>query len=707
MKKYVAMCLSVLLASSLALTGCNKEGSATDNDGNETTAGVSSETEAATDAVVEYTHDWTTEITVNPTEIEAEDVELLLNDSIYVDAIEGLSEDFILGCDISSLIAEEASGVAYYNENGEEEDLLKILAEHGVNTVRIRVWNDPYDENGNGYGGGNCDTDTAIAIGVRAAQYGISCIIDYHYSDFWADPAKQMCPKAWEDMNADEKADACFEFTLDSLSRILDAGVKVSMVQIGNETTTGIAGETNWEDICLVMKGGSAAVRALDPDILIAAHFTNPEKENAYTWFADKLETYGVDYDVFASSYYTLYHGTLENLEEVLSTIVTDYGKKVMIAEIAYPYTTKNGDSFGNSASGGDDSYSTSVQGQANMIHDVAEVMAHIGEDAIGICYWEPAWIPVDNTMDYATQSAKWEKYGSGWASSYSASYDPDDAGQYYGGSSWDNQALFDFYGRPLASLSTFAYLKSGNAAELAVDVLADTTCRFTTEEGVTLPSTVTVIMNDRSTQEIPVVWDAADSDFTQTGEYEVTGTATYNGTDYKTTCTIQYVDPGYFDPTNDAEVENLVEDMSFEAGNDAGIWTVTKDDATDEAYIIKKSSDAYDGDYSFHFYAASNPVICTCEQTITGLEPGSYTLSACISGGDAGDASQQDVHIYAITGGETYTASATLQGWLEWQYPVISNFECTDGTITFGVSINTIAKSWGNVDYFILAKTN
>ena len=182
---------------------------------------------------------------------------------VFVEAIGGLSDDFILGCDVSTIISEEQSGVVYYNDKGEEQDMLLTLAENGVNTVRIRVWNDPYDEKGNGYGGGNCDVDTAVEIGRRATKYGMGSIIDFHYSDFWADPSKQMCPKAWTEMTVEEKADALYDYTYESLEKILSEGIKVTMVQVGNETTTGMSGETKWSDISVLMNAGSKAIREL------------------------------------------------------------------------------------------------------------------------------------------------------------------------------------------------------------------------------------------------------------------------------------------------------------------------------------------------------------------------------------------------------------------------------------------------------------
>ncbi len=116
--------------------------------------------------------------------------------SVYVEAVEGISDDFIRGMDASSVLVEENSGVVYYSFDGEEQDVFWTLAEAGVNYIRLRVWNDPYDENGNGYGGGNNNVKSAVELGKRATKYGMKVCIDFHYSDFWADPKRQHTPKA-------------------------------------------------------------------------------------------------------------------------------------------------------------------------------------------------------------------------------------------------------------------------------------------------------------------------------------------------------------------------------------------------------------------------------------------------------------------------------------------------------------------------------
>ena len=158
-----------------------------------------------------------------------------------------------------------------------------MLADAGVNWVRIRVWNDPYDADGNGYGGGNCDVEAAKIMGQWATEAGLKVLIDFHYSDFWADPGKQMVPKAWQGFTADQKAEAAEEYTYESLKTLLDAGVDVGMVQVGNETTGSICGERNWTNMAKIYSAGSTAIRTIsaeyEKDILVAVHFTNPEPE--------------------------------------------------------------------------------------------------------------------------------------------------------------------------------------------------------------------------------------------------------------------------------------------------------------------------------------------------------------------------------------------------------------------------------------------
>lgn len=431
---------------------------------------------------------------------------------LWVEKVEGLPEDFILGVDASSVIAEEDSGVKYYDFAGQEQDVFATLAESGVTHIRVRVWNHPYDAEGNGYGGGNNDIDKAVEIGRRAARYGMGLIVDFHYSDFWADPGKQMAPLAWADMDIGEKSEALYAYTKESLEKLNEAGAAVDMVQLGNETNGAMCGEKSWDNILTLMQAGSRAVRECCADALVAVHFANPERSGAYADYARRLDDYGLDYDVFASSYYPFWHGTLENLSAVLGQVARTYGKKVMVMETSYAYTPEDTDFAGNTISeesGVTKNYPYTVQGQANEVRDVIDTVAHT-ENGIGVVYWEGTWISVGGNS-WEENAALWEQYGSGWASRFAAAYDPDDAGKYYGGCAVDNQALFDAEGNPLPSLQVFNLVRWGNDVPIVPDAVQDVTVTADADGEIELPETVSAVMNDDSRQDVPVRWELTD----------------------------------------------------------------------------------------------------------------------------------------------------------------------------------------------------
>ena len=380
------------------------------------------------------------------------------NDAVYFSQFDMNVNDGepIRGVDISSILAVENAGVTFCNEYGRKQDIFRTLSEHGVNYIRVRVWNEPYDSRGNSYGGGNCDLYTAAEIGRRAAKYGMKLLVDIQYSDFWADPEKQTRPKYWIQHDHETLKGEIYKYTSWVLETISEAGGNIGMVQVGNETNCFFCGETDMYKICDLFASGDQAIRDFDRSVLIAHHFANPST-GYYAWYAQVMDECNLDYDVFATSYYPYWHGTTENLTTVLKEIADTYNKYVMVAETAYPYTSEDGDTFGNAVSKDSDSavfrYDISVEGQAQCLTDVFQAVANVGEKGIGVFYWEPAWLGV-NGISWEEQSSLWKKYGSGWATDYAAEYDASVTGS--GGSSYDNQALFDFEGNSLKSLQVF-----------------------------------------------------------------------------------------------------------------------------------------------------------------------------------------------------------------------------------------------------------
>ena len=614
------------------------------------------------------------------------------SDTLYVTQVPNMPDDFILGMDASCVPSLEAGGVKYYDYDGTEKDVYQILSENGINYIRVRVWNDPYDANGNGYGGGNCDIDNAIAIGKRATQYGMKLLVNFHYSDFWADPGKQMVPKAWKSMNIDEKTEALYQYTKDCLQKLVDAGVDVGMVQIGNETNGAMCGENSsalggWKKIMQLMSAGSKAVREVCPKALVAVHFANPEKSDSYKSYAKNLEYYGVDYDVFASSYYPFWHGTLDNLSAVLSDIATTYNKKVMVAETSYAYTAEDTDFNGNTIGEGGafvKNYPFTVQGQANLVRDVIDTVVNKTTNGIGVFYWEGTWISAGGES-WEENALLWEKYGSGWASSYAAGYDPNDAGQYYGGCAVDNQAFFDAEGHVLESLKVFGLVRNGNIVENKADAIEDTNLIIDLNGEIVLPETVNAIMLDNSKQSVSVEWHNVDIETMKNGgaaKYTILGTA--GGME-----AVCYVSMVHY---------NFLNNWSFEDG-DSG-WTATALKTFDELYVEDKVTDSMTGTKHFHFWGAgSDCVEFTLEQELTDLKAGKYNYSISIMGGDGGDT---EIYAYVKINGEMiYTAETTITVYNEWHTAAIENIEVGEGdTVTVGLYVKCAGpNAWGKID--------
>ena len=614
------------------------------------------------------------------------------SDSLYVKQVADLPEDFIMGMDASCVPALEESGVKYYDHAGAEKDVYQILSENGINYIRVRIWNDPFDSNGNGYGGGNCDIENAIAIGKRATKHGMKLLVNFHYSDFWADPGKQMVPKAWKSMNIDQKSDALYAYTKECLQKLVDAGVNIGMVQVGNETNGAFCGESSsalggWKKITQLMNAGAKAVREVCPNALVAIHFANPEKTDNYESYGKNLSYYQVDYDVFASSYYPYWHGTLDNLANVLSKIATTYNKKVMVAETSYAYTSADTDFFGNTI--GNDggivkSYPFTVQGQANHIRDVIDTVANKTVNGIGVFYWEGTWISVGGES-YEENSALWQKYGSGWASSYAAGYDPDDAGKWYGGCAVENQALFDENGKALESLKVFSLVRNGNQAENKADAIEDSSLIFDLNQPIVLPETVNAIMCDNSKQAIPVTWHDVDTSAMESGgagKYTIEGTA--GGMTAR--CYISVVHYNY------------LQNWSFEEGETG--WTATALKTFDQLNVEDKVTDSITGTKHYHFWgAAADCVEFTLEQQVENLKTGSYNYSISIMGGDGGET---EIYSYVkINGQVVMTAPTQITVYNEWHTATISDIPYTEGDeISVGIYVKCAGpNAWGKID--------
>ena len=409
----------------------------------------------------------------------------LKDQKVTIKKVKGMSESSIRGMDISSYLALKKAGVKYYDYEGNETPLLKVLHDNGINYIRIRIWNDPFNADGETYGGGGNDVSTGVEIAKEAAQYDMKVLLDFHYSDFWAEPAVQLVPKAWKkDVNNTEKmCSDVYDFTKESIQKFKDAGANIGMVQVGNEITNGLLGiysnrdkgesfNVIWGDkkksteVNKYLKAGIKAVREYTPQALVALHLETPNvwkyKTIMNTWKRDN-----VDYDVLGSSYYPFWSiaakaNTPKTLKDV-QTLAASYGKMFAVFETSWVNSLNDGDgtpnSIGDSTNTG--AYEVGPQGQVNELTDLYDTVLS-QDNGLGTFYWEGAWIPVKagwKNWEYNKQIA--DQYGTGWASKGALGYFPDSKMYYkgkaaWGGTSWDNQALFDINGYPLQSLKFY-----------------------------------------------------------------------------------------------------------------------------------------------------------------------------------------------------------------------------------------------------------
>lgn len=407
----------------------------------------------------------------------------LKQQKVTIKKVQNMSDSTIRGIDISSYTAEKKAGVKYYDNEGKEASLLKVLSDNGVNYIRIRIWNDPYNEKGETYGGGSNDVKAGLEIAKEAAKYNIKVLLGFHYSDFWADPAVQLLPKDWK-KDKDNQEKMClnvYEFTKETLEQFKDAGADIGMVQVGNEISQGMMGIMHktkanvWQEeekstiIDSYLSAGARAVRECTPDALVAIHLDNLNlgmyKDAMNAWERDN-----VDYDVLGASSYAFWAGKnmLENVRKA-GEYVASRGKLFAVLETSWLNSQKDADGTVNMANNTNGAvYKVGPQGQADMLSDLYNAILS-NDNGLGAFYWEGAWIPVRaGWVNWKYNKEMANEFGTGWAAENAEGYYPTSKLYYnenpvWGGNSWDNQTLFDDKGYPLDSLRFYRDAISSN----------------------------------------------------------------------------------------------------------------------------------------------------------------------------------------------------------------------------------------------------
>ncbi len=288
-------------------------------------------------------------------------VGLLLSSSISFGAV-------VKGADVSWTSEIEANGYKYYNRSGVQKDIYALMKEQGMTAARLRVWVNPAQ-------GWYNSTQDVVAKAKRAKAAGLSVMIDFHYSDSWADPGQQTKPAAWAGYTFTQLMDAVYNHTTFVLQAVKDAGVTPLWVQVGNETSNGKA-STNMKNYAWLTNTGYNASKSIFPNAKVIVHLANCFKNADNRWLVDGLVANAAKFDVLAfsdyptnvagSSWQTINSACLTNLNDMVSR----YGKEVMVAEIGVPWDNS--------------SAQTIIK---DMVTKVGQVT---GGKGIGIFYWEP-----------------------------------------------------------------------------------------------------------------------------------------------------------------------------------------------------------------------------------------------------------------------------------------------------------------------------
>ncbi|MEP6747377.1 MAG: glycosyl hydrolase 53 family protein [Bacteroidota bacterium] len=285
---------------------------------------------------------------------------------------------FARGADISWLPQMEATGFKFYNDSGQQQDCMRILKDHGINTVRLRTWVNPSDNKASGH----CSKAETVAMAKRAQQFGMRVMIDFHYSDSWADPGKQKKPKAWEGHPFPQLLQDVFDYTLDVMTVLKDNGITPEWVQVGNETAGGMIypeGSTgHWDSLSQLINKGYAAVKKVSPATKVILHVDQGNNNARFRKWFDSATVHHAKYDVIGLSYYPYwltgkpdYTLSIDDLGNNLNDIAARYGKEVMVVEV-----------------GGED---TKIQNTCDMLRAVINKVKIVpGRKGLGVLYWEP-----------------------------------------------------------------------------------------------------------------------------------------------------------------------------------------------------------------------------------------------------------------------------------------------------------------------------
>lgn len=587
--------------------------------------------------------------------------------AVQVNPIENLSTDFIKGADVSIMPELERNGTKFY-DNGIEQDGLTILKNHGVNWIRVRIWNNPYVVGPEGVGGGNTDEAKAIEMAKRAKALGMKVHVDFHYSDFWVDPGQQKKPDAWKNDSGDKLVDDVYAYTAKVMQDFNAQGVTPDMVQVGNELNNGMLwpeaqltedNPNGYKFLAKLLNAGLQAVHDNDKDnkVKTMIHLAGVDVNLYHTFFDNLIVKNKVnDFDIIGMSFYPFWHGTMDDLKNTMNDVSAKYNKDVIAVETAFGYTLEDADfeknNFGTNEEkvGG---YKATVQGQATGLHDVMATVASVNDNrGLGIFYWAPDWV--------INEKVGWKSNG--------------------GGNGWDNLTLFDTKGNALESMDTFNLVSDPNNQYIEPQVTTINTVDVkdvSLYSNVDLPQTVGVVYSNDAVKNMSVKWDVAKPIFAKPGNYTISGTV--EGLAQKAIANIEVKNK-----------MNLVLNGNFENETLNG-WDIVGDSSA--INLAWNQGDVRDK-CAMHYWN-NKPFNVIIKQKLKGLSDGKYTLSCWTQGNGLASKYQ----LFVKQNGVEMTTDIKDDGWNRWHQTSIKNIEVKNGEVEIGFILNGRPDTWGSID--------
>lgn len=587
--------------------------------------------------------------------------------AVQVNPIENLSTDFIKGADVSIMPELERNGTKFY-DNGIEQDGLTILKNHGVNWIRVRIWNNPYVVGPEGVGGGNTDEAKAIEMAKRAKALGMKVLVDFHYSDFWVDPGQQKKPDAWKNDSGDKLVDDVYAYTAKVMQDFNAQGVTPDMVQVGNELNNGMLwpeaqltedNPNGYKFLAKLLNAGLQAVHDNDKDnkVKTMIHLAGVDVNLYHTFFDNLIVKNKVnDFDIIGMSFYPFWHGTMDDLENTMNDVSAKYNKDVIAVETAFGYTLEDADFEKNNFGTNEEKvsgYKATVQGQATGLRDVMATVASVNDNrGLGIFYWAPDWV--------INEKVGWKSNG--------------------GGNGWDNLTLFDTKGNALESMDTFNLVSDPNNQYIEPQVTAINTVDVkdvSLYSNVDLPQTVGVVYSNDAVKNMSVKWDVAKPIFAKPGNYTISGTV--EGLAQKAIANIEVKNK-----------MNLVLNGNFENETLNG-WDIVGDSSA--INLAWNQGDVRDK-CAMHYWN-NKPFNVIIKQKLKGLSDGKYTLSCWTQGNGLASKYQ----LFVKQNGVEMTTDIKDDGWNRWHQTSIKNIEVKNGEVEIGFILNGRPDTWGSID--------